>query len=320
MRESLKTKDQSVAYARFAEFLVAGAKSAGRPAGLTVAVAIDDYVKEHVPSIAAPKEQIRMAGMLRAFFGNRLLKEIDIGASRGYCEHRRRNKVAGAHPAKDKGDDWVVSDTTLRRELNVLIAVANHAIKWRRMTPTDMPSIELPAPNKPKAIKWLTKAQVRMLFNACEGPVRDFCMIAYYTGARRRSIENLTRFQIDLKAGTINLLGRNDRVTKKRKPMVPIYPEIRPIIERLMASTKDERLFPRNGFYVRLRAAAVDVGIPGVVHPHMLRHSRATHMLMDGESLYKVARLLGDNPSTVEKVYAHCNVEFLATESNVGVG
>lgn len=320
MRESLKTREQSVAYARFAEFLVGGAKSAGRPAGLTVAVAIDDYVKEHVPSIAAPKEQKRIAGMLKAFFGKRLLKEIDIPASRGYCEHRRRNRIPTAKLPEGAGKDWKVSDTTLRRELNVLIAVANHAIKWKRMTPTDMPSIELPTPDKPKAIKWLTKAQVRLLFNACKGDVRDFCMIAYYTGARRRSIENLTRFQIDLKAGTINLLGRNDRVTKKRKPMVPIYPEIRPILERLMAASKDERLFSRSGFYLRLRAAAVDVGIPGVVHPHMLRHSRATHMLMDGESLYKVARLLGDNPSTVERVYAHCNVEFLATESNVDAG
>jgi site-specific recombinase XerD len=43
----------------------------------------------------------------------------------------------------------------------------------------------------------------------------------------------------------------------------------------------------------------------------MLRHSRATHMLMDGESIYKVAKLLGDTVSTVEKRYGHVSVEYL---------
>ena len=56
-----------------------------------------------------------------------------------------------------------------------------------------------------------------------------------------------------------------------------------------------------------------EVGIPeGRLHPHVLRHPRATHMLMDGESIYKVARLLGGTVATLERVYGHHRVEFLA--------
>ena len=40
-------------------------------------------------------------------------------------------------------------------------------------------------------------------------------------------------------------------------------------------------------------------------------------MLMDGENPYKVAKLLGDTLQTVERTYAHCNVEFLQTKSGV---
>jgi hypothetical protein len=36
-------------------------------------------------------------------------------------------------------------------------------------------------------------------------------------------------------------------------------------------------------------------------------------MLMDGESMYKVGRLLGDTVKTVETVYGHYSPEFLAS-------
>jgi site-specific recombinase XerC len=50
----------------------------------------------------------------------------------------------------------------------------------------------------------------------------------------------------------------------------------------------------------------------------MLRHSRATHMLMDGEDPYKVAKLLGDTLATVERVYGHYDVDYLKTDSSLG--
>jgi site-specific recombinase XerC len=50
----------------------------------------------------------------------------------------------------------------------------------------------------------------------------------------------------------------------------------------------------------------------------MLRHSRATHMLMDGEDPYKVAKLLGDTLATAERVYGHYDVDYLKTDSSLG--
>jgi len=46
--------------------------------------------------------------------------------------------------------------------------------------------------------------------------------------------------------------------------------------------------------------------------PHILRHSRATHLLQEGIAIFAVARLLGDSVATVERVYAHCSVAYLA--------
>jgi site-specific recombinase XerD len=41
------------------------------------------------------------------------------------------------------------------------------------------------------------------------------------------------------------------------------------------------------------------------VSPHWLRHSRASHMLLDGIPMFKVARFLGDTVETVDRVYGH---------------
>jgi len=52
----------------------------------------------------------------------------------------------------------------------------------------------------------------------------------------------------------------------------------------------------------------------GKITPHILRHSRATHLLEDGVSIYSVARLLGDNPTTIQKTYGHISMGSLEDE------
>ena len=74
-------------------------------------------------------------------------------------------------------------------------------------------------------------------------------------------------------------------------------------------------LFGGHNFYPAFARLMVELRMEG--HPHMLRHSRASHMLHDGEDIYKVARLLGDTVATVERVYGHSQVEFLKTDSGV---
>jgi integrase len=224
-----------------------------------------------------------------------------------------------------------VGDATVRRELGVLIAAANHALAWKRIGADDVPRVELPT--EPAALEkkpWLTKASIRIAMTLADEDLRDFIQLAYYWGSRRQAVERLRDIQIDLKHGTVDLHQPGARRTKKRKPIVPIYPEIRATLERRIAvidraKNPEGYLFghDRREFYTAFKTlcerhsiAAVD-GQGDVPWPHLLRHSRATHMLMDGESLYKVAKLLGDTTGTVERVYGHHSAEFLATQSSM---
>ena len=83
-----------------------------------------------------------------------------------------------------------------------------------------------------------------------------------------------------------------------------------------MAESTTEYVFgePRS-FYREFVELMADLGVEA--HPHMLRHSRATHMLMDGEDPYKVAKLLGDTLTTVERNYGHHSVDYLQTTSTI---
>lgn len=317
-RESLGTKEAGEATALFARWLTEGGPARDRrPAGLNashlVGQILDAYYVEHVEhKVVDQKRQAQAIVHLKAFFRDTFISDVDVNACRAYAIARRDGAIGGGKRRSDARG----TDSTIRRELGVLGAAANHALSRRRIAPDKMPSVERPSEPRTTTVQWLTKEQIRAALDKADGKLRDFILIAYYTGARRASIENLRCSQIDLKHGVIDLQPAGGSVTKKRRPKVPLFPEIRPTIERLMIEANGGALLGEN-MYVRFVALMDSLGVEA--HPHMLRHSRASHLLMDGEPIFKVARLLGDTVATVERVYAHVLVDFLNTDSNLGV-
>lgn len=332
-RQSLDTSDHPAACIKFAEFLVKGPDDPRAKPGvpglktLTVADVLDFYEKDHLNAKEGPvakERQLFAIAALKAFFKDKRIDEVTIDLSRAYRAGRNKGLVGARGRC--------VGDATVRRELGVLVAAANHALAWKRIGADDIPRVELPT--EPAALEkkpWLTKASIRLAIEKADADLRDFIVLAYYWGSRREAVEGLRAVQVDLQHGTVDLHPPGARRTKKRKPIVPIYPEVRPTLERRLMATEDY-LFPAGShlakrpyseFYSafktlceRHQIEAVD-GAGDIPWPHLLRHSRATHMLMDGESLYKVAKLLGDTVATVERVYGHHSVEFLATRSSV---
>ena len=317
-RLSLRTRDAAEAKARYLAFLAEG-DGIFTPVAvnneISVAHALKAYYTEHVTGKSAdPVRQENAIRHLTAWFGDVSLASIDIPACRGYAEARRTGAIGGG--ARHKGDRAKGSNSTIRRELNVLQAAANHALRWKRITTDKMPTFELPREDEvDEEVMWLTKRETLWLMRRAEGYLKVFIMLAYYTGSRRAAIETLRLDQIDLERNRINLSKPGERKTKKRRPIVPIFWRARPYAARAVEAAKAKgrtTLFPPDiDFYRPFSRLCEAGGFPEKGFPHVLRHSRATHMLMDSKSIYRVAKLLGDTVRTVENRYGHASVEFL---------
>ena len=313
-RLSLGTRDPSTAKARFAAFLAEGVdKLAAGEHDLTCGEALDQYYDEHLRLKAVAHERGRMAIQnLKAFFAQLRVKDIDIPLCRDYAGRRRMGLIGGR-----RGRSEIVlagSDSTIRRELAVLAAACQHAMKWKRIQRNDLPYIELP-PEGPPRERWLTVDELAKLRDAAEAKaatgiasfvrVRHFIEIAYYTASRRAAVETLTWFQVDLERGRIALAKAEERKTKKRRPVVPIDPQLMPLLRRLHETkTTGYVLGVGTPLHREFMAVAEAAGLEDVT-PHTLRHSRATHLLQAGVDPWKVAGLLGDSLATVVKVYGH---------------
>ncbi len=301
-RKTLATRDPVEAQRKYIEFLAGNSVAKIASSRSKVGDILEAYRVEHIQkTVAAPVRYEIALRYLSAWFGDMQLHQIDIPQCRAYTRSRQ---MAGAHVA------------TINLELRTLRAAFGHAAKWRRVTPEAIPRLEYPQLPRPEKVKWLTKDQVQQVIDRAYGQdVKDYILVAYYTAARKASVTGLTVSQVDLVNGRIDLHTAGRRVTSKRKPIVPIYPEIRGTMERLVAGAHGGKLFSRNDLYRPFVEAARRAGFEA--HPHMLRHSRATHMLMDGEDPYKVAKLLGDTIDQVEKTYGHTSVEYLSTTSSL---
>ncbi|HXF47605.1 MAG TPA: tyrosine-type recombinase/integrase, partial [Burkholderiaceae bacterium] len=79
----------------------------------------------------------------------------------------------------------------------------------------------------------------------------------------------------------------------------------------LFLSASGRRLSPR-GVQVRVAALARRLGLPVHVHPHMLRHSMASHLLQSSGDLRAVQELLGHASIAATQIYTKLDWQHLA--------
>ncbi|MFY9509722.1 MAG: tyrosine-type recombinase/integrase, partial [Rubrivivax sp.] len=79
----------------------------------------------------------------------------------------------------------------------------------------------------------------------------------------------------------------------------------------LFVSRRGTRLTPSQ-VRQRLKTQALQAGLPTHVHPHMLRHSYASHLLQSSGDLRAVQELLGHASISTTQVYTKLDYQHLA--------
>lgn len=327
-RVSTRTSDLSKAQKTFAGFLLGheAEKAAERheATALTVMEALgdpdddldegEDYWHEHVLRNVIGIQTARFAvRKLIEHFGMLPVKDLTPQRQTAYIDARRAGKIG--RPSQDG---------TIKREMVVLRAAVNHAVKAKRLTHDDAPFIAMPNESPPRD-RWLTADEIdKLLEAALQGRSPDkpypriyrFIVLALATASRKTAILQLTKSQVDLERRLIHFNPKGRRQTNKRRPPVPISDELLPIITKMVKDAKGDLLLDKTGdVYESFDAAVKRAGLVDVT-PHTLRHTWATLAAQNGVSLLDIAAVLGDSYATVERTYLHHCPEHLRKAVN----
>src|SRR5664279_2801608 len=190
------------------------------------------------------------------------------------------------------------------------------------------PVEEVPYPKAPRRLPIILTPQeaVRLIDSASNLFHRAMLMTAYSTGMRRAEMCQLKVEDIDSDRMLIRIRqgkGRRDRD-------VPLSPKLLETLrEYWLWMTPKTYLFPGtvNGsradkpitdkmLWAACQEAARRAGITKPVHPHLLRHSYATHQLEDGADLPTLQALLGHADLKPTSIYLHLSRKHLTSVAN----
>ena len=152
--------------------------------------------------------------------------------------------------------------------------------------------------------------------------IRDQAMLElfYSSGLRLAELVGLDLDGLDLPAGLVRVRGKGNKTRElpigrmARQAMelwLPLRALAKPADGALFISQQGRRIGPR-AVQLRVRQAGVrELGQH--LHPHMLRHSFASHMLESSQDLRAVQELLGHADIATTQVYTHLDFQHLAT-------
>jgi integrase/recombinase XerD len=170
--------------------------------------------------------------------------------------------------------------------------------------------------------KTLSPGEAERLIDAAAGTqpraLRDQALVELLYGAGLRVSEavGLDKAGVDLDDRLVRVIGKGDK-----ERVIPVGRHAAEALRRYLSRGRpylDRRHRPelflnakggaltRSGAFLILRKLAAKAGLdPGRVHPHLLRHSFATHLLEGGADLRSVQEMLGHADLSTTELYTH---------------
>ena len=240
--------------------------------------------------VAAVRDMFSLTPLLRAF-GDDDLHAITLDRLKTYKTERRKE----------------VQGPTINRELSLI----SHIFTYFKIVPD--PTIEVARFQEHERIRVLEKEEIDRLLSHAGYPQKPMTLVALNAGFRVSDIRALKWTQVNFERRTITLVQEK---TGERM--------IQPMTDELY---KTLQLLPRRGEYVfcdaeerpyqriikGFRAACKRAGIKDFRF-HDLRHTFASHYLMNGGDIKTLQVLMGHKSIVTTSKYAHFVQQHLAKE------
>ncbi len=192
---------------------------------------------------------------------------------------------------------------------------------------TNNPCVGLRAPKAKKSLpQALSPDEAARMMDIPDGDelaTRDKAIyeLFYSSGLRLSELTGLAPDDINVGDATVRVTGKGAKTR-----VVPVGSQALAALQNwlvkreLLVSRESPALFvSRNGARLtaravqyRMKAWALKLGLAADVHPHMLRHSFASHVLQSSGDLRAVQEMLGHASISTTQIYTHLDFQYLA--------
>jgi integrase len=312
VRKSLKTSSK-----RLAEFALHDLelKLAKNDLGLLVKdIPLDRHVEDfltHKKSTLTPAAFARLELSLRThllpFFQEhnvRGLKYITPWLIEKYLAMRTEKKIKKA---------------TLNHELCALKNMLNLAVEWNRLAVSPAAKVKYLKVTDQKPPRFLSLEEVNSFLDHLEDIWFVLAFTALHTGFRLGELMQLEWQDVDWQREQLRVAHDGRRHTKSKKTRyLPLHPELSSVLKGFNEGQPSQdtreglRVFPVAPLEARqhIYKAYGKAGIQGAC-VHTLRHTFASHLVMQGVDIYTVSRLLGHSDIKTTQIYAHLAPDHL---------
>lgn len=254
----------------------------------------------------------------------------DLDSFRQYCEqqqlgdwnavdiHHVRAFVSARHRQG-------LSPRSLQRLLAAIRSFYNYLLRERAVR--NNPANGVPAPKAQKRLPTTLDADqmAQLLHVTGDDPqvLRDRAImeLLYSSGLRLAELLSLEVHAIDPGAAEVRVTGKGAKtrvVPVGRKALAALDDWL--MVRAQLAKPEDRALFvgPRGGalsprtLQARLRRWGRAQGVAQGIHPHLFRHSFASHLLESSGDLRAVQELLGHANVSTTQIYTHLDFQHLA--------
>jgi len=215
-----------------------------------------------------------------------------------------------------------LSPKSLQRRLSACRSFYQWLLRHGRID--NNPAASIRAPKAPRKLPQVLDADeaTRLVEVPTDVPLglRDRALLElfYSSGLRLSELCNLRWRDLDLASGLVMVTGKGN---KQRSVPVGSHAGVALAAWRKQnAAANDAAVFPgRSGgpisqraVQIRIKQLATRQGLFKRVHPHMLRHSFASHVLESSGDLRGVQELLGHADIATTQIYTHLDFQHLA--------
>lgn len=192
---------------------------------------------------------------------------------------------------------------------------------------THNPCLDIRAPKSPKRLPQALSPDEASRLVAIEAQdtwaVRDKAIfeLFYSSGLRLSELTALNPYDVDAADATVRVTGKGGKtrvvpVGRYALEALRAWMEARAGIpghdaEALFVSRNGGRVSPR-AVQQRMKTWALRQGLTANAHPHVLRHSFASHVLQSSGDLRAVQEMLGHASISTTQVYTHLDHQYLA--------